>query len=125
MIDLNQEEYDLDLTTNSINMQLMDELAKLEPFGQGNPEPLFKFEDLWVLKADIVGNKHIRCLLAPSRSAFGSKTINAIAFNAVATPIENILLNIKSYTLSVIGSLKVNSWHERHTIQLQIKDVII
>ncbi|XVN43056.1 MAG: single-stranded-DNA-specific exonuclease RecJ [Candidatus Rickettsia vulgarisii] len=124
-LELNQEEYDLDLTTSSINLQLMEELAKLEPFGQGNPEPLFKFEDLWVLKADIVGSKHIRCLLAPSKSAFGSKTINAIAFNAVSTPLENILLNIKSYTLSVIGALKINSWQERHTIQLQIKDLIV
>ncbi|MCC8399029.1 MAG: single-stranded-DNA-specific exonuclease RecJ [Rickettsia endosymbiont of Platyusa sonomae] len=123
--DLTGEEYDAELTTSSVNLLLMDELSKLEPFGQGNPEPIFKFSNLFVLKADIVGGKHIKCLLAPSKEAFGSKALAAIAFNAVSSPIENILLNVKSYNISVIGSLKVNSWQERHTIQLQIKDLII
>ncbi|MCC8416378.1 MAG: single-stranded-DNA-specific exonuclease RecJ [Rickettsia endosymbiont of Gnoriste bilineata] len=123
--DLTGEEYDAELTTSSVNLLLMDELSKLEPFGQGNPEPIFKFSNLFVLKADIVGGKHIKCLLAPSKEAFGSKVLAAIAFNAVSSPIENILLNVKSYNISVIGSLKVNSWQERHTIQLQIKDLII
>ncbi|MCC8398480.1 MAG: single-stranded-DNA-specific exonuclease RecJ [Rickettsia endosymbiont of Labidopullus appendiculatus] len=123
--DLICEEYDVELTTNSVNLLLMDELSKLEPFGQGNPEPIFKFSNLFVLKADIVGEKHIRCLLAPSKEAFGSKALPAIAFNAVSTPIENVLLNVKSHNISVIGSLKMNSWQERHTIQLQIKDLII
>ncbi|UCM85765.1 MAG: single-stranded-DNA-specific exonuclease RecJ [Rickettsia endosymbiont of Culicoides impunctatus] len=123
--DLTGEEYDAELTTSSVNLLLMDELSKLEPFGQGNPDPIFKFSNLFVLKADIVGGKHIKCLLAPSKEVFGSKALAAIAFNAVSSPIENILLNVKSYNISVIGSLKVNSWQERHTIQLQIKDLII
>lgn len=122
---LNHQEYDLELTTESVNLQLMEELAKLEPFGPGNVEPLFKFQDLFVLKADIIGEKHIRCLLAPSKEAFGSKPLAAIAFNSTATPIENILLAPKSYNIAVIGSLKMNYWQERHTIQLQIRDVII
>ena len=119
------EEYDAELTTSSVNLPLMDELSKLEPFGQGNHEPIFKFSNLFVLKADIVGGKHIRCLLAPSKEAFGSKPLHAIAFNSVSSPIENILLNIKSYNISVIGSLKMNSWKESNTIQLQIKDLIL
>ncbi len=123
--DIVYEEYDAELTTSSVNLPLMDELSKLEPFGQGNHEPIFKFSNLFVLKADIVGGKHIRCLLAPSKEAFGSKPLHAIAFNSVSSPIENILLNIKSYNISVIGSLKMNSWKESNTIQLQIKDLII
>ncbi len=123
--ELTGEKYDAELTTSSVNLLLMDELSKLEPFGQGNPEPIFKFSSLFVLKADIVGGKHIKCLLAPSKEAFGSKALPAIAFNAVSSPIENILLNIKSHNIAVIGSLKMNSWQERHTIQLQIKDLII
>lgn len=123
--DIAYEEYDAELTTSSVNLPLMDELSKLEPFGQGNHEPIFKFSNLFVLKADIVGGKHIRCLLAPSKEAFGSKPLPAIAFNSVSSPIENILLNIKSHNISVIGSLKMNSWKESNTIQLQIKDLII
>lgn len=122
---LNHQEYDLELTTASVNLQLMEELDKLAPFGPGNPEPLFQFDDLFVLKADIIGDKHIKCLLAPSKEAFGRTALSAIAFNSTTTPIENILLAPKPYNISVIGSLKMNYWKERYTIQLQIKDVII
>jgi single-stranded-DNA-specific exonuclease len=104
----------------------MEELAKLEPYGQGNAEPIFKFSNLFILKADIVGGKHIRCLLAPSSDSFSAKkAVPAIAFNAVSSPLGDILLNIKSYNISVIGSLKINSWQERNNIQIQIRDLII
>ncbi len=122
---LNNEEYAVELTTSSVNMSLMEELAKLEPFGQGNPEPLFKFSNLFVLKADIVGSKHIRCLLSPGREGFSSKALPAIAFNSVATKIADILLHPKPHNISVIGFLKMNWWNESYTIQLQIRDVII
>lgn len=121
----NQEEYEIELSTTSVNLPLMNELEKLAPFGPGNPEPLFKFSNLFVLKADIVGAKHIRCLLAPCKVAFTGKALPAIAFNSIATPIADILLHTKAHNISVIGSLKMNYWNERSTIQLQIRDVII
>lgn len=126
----NIEEYDLELSLASVNMQLMAELNKLEPYGHGNSEPIFKFSNLVVLKADIVGGKHIKCLLLPAgklpaSKAFGSRGISAIAFNAVASPIEAMLLNVKSYNITVIGSLKINNWQERDNIQIQIKDLIV
>lgn len=121
----NQEEYEIELSTTSVNLSLMNELEKLAPFGPGNPEPLFKFSNLFVLKADIVGAKHIRCLLAPCKVAFTGKALPAIAFNSIATPIADILLHTKAHNISVIGSLKMNYWNERSTIQLQIRDVII
>ncbi len=119
------EEYDAELTTNSANLQIVEEYNKLGPFGIGNPEPIFKFDNLFVLKADIVGGKHIRCLLAPTKEAFQTRSITAMAFNSISTPLADILLNVKAHNLSVIGSLKINNWQERCTIQLHIKDVII
>jgi single-stranded-DNA-specific exonuclease len=120
-----EEEYDLELTTSSVNQEFISELEKLEPYGNGNPEPLFKFSDLFVLKADAIKNKHIQCLLAPCRETYGSKAISAIAFNAIPGPLEKILLNPKPYTISVIGTLKANSWQNKQRIQLQIKDLIV
>lgn len=119
------EEYDAVLTPNSVNIEIVEEYNRLGPFGIGNPEPLFKFTDLFVLKADIVGGKHIRCLLAPTKEAFHTKSITAMAFNVVSTPLADILLNVKSHNISVIGSLKVNNWQERCTVQLHIKDLIL
>lgn len=121
----NIEEYHAELTGSSINSELMEELDKLEPYGNHNPEPIFKFSNLFVLRAEIMVGKHIKCLLAPSKESYGRKPINAVAFNAVSTPIETVLLSKRSNTVSVIGSLKANFWQGQRRIQLHIKDVIV
>ena len=119
-------EYDLDLTTSSVNLPLMKELSVLEPFGQGNHEPIFKLDNLFILKANVVKSKHIRCLLSPNKQAFSNKALSAIAFNAVGTLFEDVLLNPKAKNISVIGTLKTNNWQDNYnTIQLIIKDIII
>ncbi|XVN40278.1 MAG: single-stranded-DNA-specific exonuclease RecJ [Rickettsia endosymbiont of Argas persicus] len=120
-----QAEYDLDLAVKSVNLPLMEELSNLEPFGQGNHEPIFKFDNLFVLKADIVGSKHIKCLLAPNKEGFGNKALSAIAFNSVGTVFEETLLSTKTHNISVLGTLKTNNWQNNYTIQLVIKDIII
>ncbi|MGX6960468.1 MAG: single-stranded-DNA-specific exonuclease RecJ [Rickettsia endosymbiont of Pentastiridius leporinus] len=120
-----QVHYDLNLTVNSVNLLLIEELSVLEPFGQGNHEPIFKFDDLFVLKADIVGSKHIKCLLAPKKQAFGTKALSAIAFNVVGTSFEEVLLSPKAYNISAIGTLKTNNWQDNYTIQLIIKDILL
>lgn len=118
-------EYDLELTTTSVNPALMAELEKLEPYGHGNLPPLFKFANLFVLKANIIKGQHIKCLFAPCRGSYGSKAIDAIAFNAVTGPFESVLLSQKPLTLTVIGSLKLNNWQNIQKIQLQINDLIV
>jgi len=120
-----EEFYDLELTASSVNNSLIEEINKLEPFGNGNPSPVFKFNNLFVLKADIVGSNHIKVLFAPTRESSSSTPISAIAFNSVNTVMAEIILSKKSYNLSVIGSLKENNWQNRQTVQLHIKDLII
>ena len=119
------QEYSLQLTAESIHLELLDEISKLEPYGNGNPEPLFKFSNLFVLKADIVGEKHVKCLFAPSKNSYSSKPIPAIAFNAAASEIGKILLDKKSNTMSVIGSLKSNTWQGVQRMQLHIVDIVV
>jgi len=120
-----EEFYDLELTASSINNSLIEQINRLEPFGNGNPSPVFKFNNLFVLKADIVGSNHIKVLFAPTRESSSSTPISAIAFNSVNTVMAEIILSKKSYNLSVIGSLKENNWQNRQTVQLHIKDLII
>jgi single-stranded-DNA-specific exonuclease len=120
-----EEFYDLDLISSAVNENLIEEINKLEPFGNGNPSPVFKFDNLFVLKADIVGGNHIKVQFVPTRDAYSSISLNAIAFNSMNTLLADVILSKKPYDLSVIGSLKINSWQNRQTVQLQIKDLII
>lgn len=120
-----KEYYDADLTTSAATIEFMHEINSLEPFGVGNPAPVFRFSNLYVLKADIVGSKHIRVLFAPIKESYSSKPLSAIAFNAVDTQLGNVLLSHKSLTLSVFGKLKINKWQEQETVQLQLSDVLV
>lgn len=120
-----EEFYDLDLISSAVNDDLIEEINKLEPFGNGNPSPVFKFNNLFVLKADVVGGNHIKVQFAPTRDSHSSKPLNAIAFNSVNTVLADVILSRKPYDLSVIGSLKANNWQNRQTVQLQIRDLII
>ncbi len=117
--------YDLDLTLSSANLDLIEELSILEPFGNGNPTPLFSFHNLFVLKADILGGKHIKALLAPSYNALKGKAIEAICFNAIGNNLDEILLSKKPLCLNVIGSLKANEWLGSSKVQINIQDIIV
>lgn len=119
------EYYDIDLTSSAATLELLREIEALEPFGVGNPSPTFRFSNLYVLKADIVGSKHIRVLFSPEREAYGSKALTAIAFNVVGSDIGDKLLSRKAHAMSVFGKLKINKWQDRETVQLQLSDLIL
>ncbi|MCX8031613.1 MAG: single-stranded-DNA-specific exonuclease RecJ [Thermodesulfovibrionales bacterium] len=55
----------IDVTTklSDINMNLINEIAKLEPFGCGNEEPLFGAKSLEAINPRIVGNNHLKMYL--------------------------------------------------------------
>lgn len=115
--------YEHDLTTSSVNFDLLDKIKILEPFGNGNVPPTFRFSEVFVLKADVVANNHIRFILAPTQDAYGHKALKGIAFNAVGTPIADALLSAKARKLDVLGQLKLNKWQDSESIQLQLADI--
>ena len=119
------EYYDLELTTSAATIDLISEIDCLEPFGVGNHAPVCRFSKVFVLRANIVGSKHIRVMFAPERESYGSKPLNAIAFNVVGTPMGEAIMSAKPLPLSIFGKLKINSWQDRQTVQLQISDVLV
>lgn len=46
---------DMELPINYISMELLKEIRSLEPFGQGNPEPVFAARDVELVKGRIMG----------------------------------------------------------------------
>lgn len=82
----NQERFlsvreDLAVTeVGELNLDLMDEMKEMEPFGEGNPEPVFLLTEMFVLDASRMGveEQHLRMLI---RGEDG-KTLKLVAFNA-------------------------------------------
>jgi len=106
---------DCTLNFKDISPALLDELVSLEPYGCGNPEPLFMAENIAVLSASVVGKTHRRMLLGQPGSAPRSR-FNAIQFNIDPTaPIPERLDRIAF-------RLRWNHWNGKKTPQLIIEE---
>ena len=99
---------------------LFNDLKKLEPYGIENQQPLFLFENLWSIKAKIINNQHINCILKNEEN----RSFQSIAFDAVNTPIGNYLLNFKK-KFSLIGKIDQYLWNGKKKNQIIIKDLLL
>ena len=107
------------ITLNGVNQDLTTAIQMVAPFGSGNPEPRFIFESIRIIKADIVGDRHIRCILTDS----SKKNFKAIAFRAVGEPIGDALLNTHGLPVHITGKIRENIWRGKNEMQIIIEDV--
>jgi len=121
-------EFDIALDLPRVNIELLKELAKLEPFGVGNSRPKFLLRDVQKIKGNFVGktNEHVSCIFSTKSAAGFSGQIQAIAFRCGANALGGILLDPK-YTkpMSLIGTLNINSWMGVEKVQMIIEDALI
>jgi single-stranded-DNA-specific exonuclease len=101
--------------------ELALDLARIAPFGAGNPEPRFVLPSARVAKADVVGENHVRCFLT---GATGGR-LKAISFRSLGVPHGDALLNANGLPLHVAGHIRVNRWQGREEAQLIIEDVAL
>ena len=106
--------------TLAFNEVFYDDIKKLEPFGNGNPNPTFLFKDLKVIKSSILNEKHVSSIL---KSKIGF-SIKSISFNSVNNKIGEHLLNYKK-SFNVLGQISENFWNNKKILQLTIRDLII
>ena len=104
---------DCSINFNDITDQLIDALEALEPFGNGNLEPVFQAETLSVVSQKIVGERHRQMVLAQP-SVAGKKYLHAIQFNVDSTePLDNNLSK-------PVFKIRWNRWNSRKRPQLII-----
>lgn len=95
--------------------ELIEQMNALQPFGEGNPMPLFVFRRLLVKDIKLVGNgKHLSIYLND-----GSNSIKGIGFN-IGFMINSIEVNQK---IDIICSVEKNVWNGIESVQLNIKDL--
>ncbi len=99
--------------------ELVELLDRVGPFGVGNAEPRFAVAGCRVVRADVVGERHVRCILADDHGG----RLNAIAFRSLETPVGPALLNAAGRALHVAGHLRADSWRGRERVQMFIEDV--
>ena len=98
---------------------LLRAVEALAPFGAGNPRPRFALPASRILKADVVGENHVRCFVGGE----GQGRVKAIAFRAVGEPLGQALLGARGLPVHLAGQLRIDRWQGREDVQLIIDDL--
>ena len=107
------------LNISAVNMDLINSINQIGPYGSGNPTPTFAFAELRVAYADRVKGGHIRCNFEDKNG----QRIKGICFRAEEFGFDEILLNERNRYLHIVGTLKKNTWNGHTSIDLQVIDV--
>lgn len=119
-----KKEADCVIGAGAISVSLAELLSRhLSPFGMGNEEPQLIVRDVHILKPDVVGQTHLRCLI---RDANGGTSTKAIAFRSADAPLGQTLKQAASNGAPVhlMGCVKLNEWQGRVSAEFHIDDVM-
>ena len=113
--------FDSYLSVNELNNNFLDIIEKLEPYGNGNPEPIFLINDINIDSIKIIKDTHI---LAFFENEIGLK-LKAICFNCLNTNLGEHLINFRSNKFIFVCSVQKDNYGQVIRPQLVIKDAII
>jgi single-stranded-DNA-specific exonuclease len=95
-------------------------IDNIGPFGADQPEPVFVFANVRIYFAEIIGTDHVKCQIADWE---GGSRLKAIAFRASDTDLGRAILKAGPSTpMHIAGTLKINSWQGRESVELHITD---
>lgn len=105
-------EVDSDLHLKEIGHEMIGQITALSPFGEKNPEPVFRARSLHVSGSRVVGERHLKL-----RVRQGETTLEAIGFGLG----HHHPLNGKR--VDIIFTPGLNRWQGSENIQLKIVDL--
>jgi single-stranded-DNA-specific exonuclease len=99
------------LSPEDISLELTEMIASLEPFGMGNPTPVFAVPDIRIADRRILKERHLKLKLD-----LGGVYYDAIGFNMANVPNFDGLVDIAF-------SLDINNWNGKKSVQLKLRDI--
>ena len=110
---------DLSLAPGGLTPDLVSALDAAGPFGMGWPGPRIALGPLRMIKADIVGNNHLRMIVGGNDGG----SFKAIAFRAVESEMGQALLHgSKGRRFWLAGRPKLDDWGSRPAAELHVED---
>ena len=106
---------DEEISLQDINLQAVQELSLLEPFGEANRMPLFLYKNLKIHSIRTLSEgKHIKLTLQDNNFY-----IDAIGFN-IGHLSEDYQIGDK---IDIVGTLEINEFNGRQSVQINLKDI--
>lgn len=109
---------DCQIPVHLIDWELAQKLDDFEPFGVGNPEPVFLTKKLVIEDAKTVGadSKHLKLVVSPDQ-------VSGIRLVAIGFGMGHRTAEIKvGGKIDAVYSLAVNFWNNQKLLQLKLKD---
>lgn len=106
---------DCEISPEQITMDLVEELQLLEPFGVGNPTPVFMLRTMTLNEiTPISGGKHTRLTVSDGRVSY-----QAMCFSLAASSLGVYVGD----RVDLLFTLDINEWAGRRSVQLIVKDI--
>ena len=103
------------VSSTSLHVDFIERIGALGPFGTGNAEPRFVLADCRIVRANIVGEKHVSVIVTQ-----GGVTFKGIAFRAMDSGLGENLLKARQCHLA--GHLRLDEWQGEKRVQMHISD---
>ena len=108
---------DMELNLGDLNREFIQDLERLEPFGQGNPEPLFYSRGLWLKGAARLYSRETLKFWVTD----GKFTYAAIGFG-----MGNLLESLStSQGFDLIYRLKIDRWNGNESLLLEVEEMLL
>jgi single-stranded-DNA-specific exonuclease len=107
------------LAPGGVCPDLCDALEAGGPYGAGWPAPRVAAGPVRIVKADVVGNGHLRLIL----SGDDGRRIKAIAFRMAESPLGEAMLACPPHRkLWIAGRIKRDDWGDRPSAEIHLED---
>jgi single-stranded-DNA-specific exonuclease len=110
---------DLSLSPGGLTPALVEALEGAGPYGVGWPGPRVAVGPVRLVKCDLVGNDHVRAIVAGA----DGRSFKAMAFRAAQTELGQTLLHGgKGRQFWLAGRARLDDWGSRPAAELHIED---
>lgn len=111
------------LPSDLISLDLYDELQTFDPFGNGNPEPVFGIKNMEIVQVYAVGKegRHLKLSVRNLNKEGGTaETLHGIGFG-----LGKLANQFKpGMQVDIAGTVSMNEWNGRQSVQVVVKDVV-
>jgi single-stranded-DNA-specific exonuclease len=110
---------DLSITPRGLTPDLVETLDSAGPFGVGWPGPRVAVGPVHLIKADVVGNSHLRLIAGGQDGA----SFKAIGFRMAESELgQSLLHGARGRQLWLAGRAKIDDWGSRLQAELHLED---
>lgn len=108
------------LAPSAVNLDLVDKIDAVGPYGSGNPAPLFVISDVRIAFAKRLKGGHIR-FTAQGR---GDARVSGILFRGDETPAGEALMAMGEARCHLLGRIKRNRYQGRESADFHLQDIV-